>query len=313
MSSVNTNVSSLIAQNVLRKSSNDMDKAMVKLSSGRRIHSSSEDPAGLMVAAALKSSALVDRQSAKNANQAISMLQLFKNSSSVIIDVLIEMKEIAIQAATDTLSQHQRIMDLDARFNSLGNEWARLSATTQWTNLITSMDNHTASFAVSLDGSANPMTMTLKSWNPENAVSGNNATGATVGLSDDNNLRIDRAWSFDRVLQDLRTPPRANKKSNSHIQSITAATNAVAKLDVTIANAAREHAQYGSYITRLELAANNAIDAATETEQGHSKIVDANYAKTTSELSRTQILTQAATAILAQANQLPQMVLKLLQ
>ncbi|MDB0051869.1 flagellin, partial [Gammaproteobacteria bacterium] len=133
------------------------------------------------------------------------------------------------------------------------------------------------------------------------------------GLNDDNNLRTDRAWGFNRVLPDLRVPPVANWRSHSHVQSITAATNAVAKLDATIASAAREHALYGSYITRLELAANNAIDAATESEQGRSKIVSTNYAKMASALSREQIITQAATAILAQANQEPQMVLKLLQ
>lgn len=313
MSSVNTNVSSLIAQNVLRKSSNEMDKIMGNLSTGRRINSSSDDPSGLMVAASLQSSALVDRQSAKNANQAISMLQFLQNGSSVIIDVLIDMKEIAIGAASGTYTQGQRIFDLDRRFNTLGNEWARLSNSTLWTNTTTSLDVYDASFAVRLDSGANPMTMTLKSWNPGNATSGNNATGATVGLSDDNNLRTDRAWGFNRVLPDLRVPPAANWRSHSHVQSIAAATNAVAKLDATIANAAREHALYGSYITRLELAANNAIDAATESEQGRSKIVSTNYAKMTSELSREQIITQAAIAILAQANQEPQTVLKLLQ
>jgi flagellin len=78
-------------------------------------------------------------------------------------------------------------------------------------------------------------------------------------------------------------------------------------------NASAELARYGAYINRLEIAANNAITAATETDQAYSKIADVDYAKATTELSRSQIISQAAIAILAQANQLPQTVLKLLQ
>jgi|MEHZ01.5.fsa_nt_MEHZ011477784.1_1 flagellin len=314
MSSVNTNVAALVAQNVLSKSSKDMDKAMEQISTGKRFNSASGDPSGLMIATTLKSSSLLNRQASQNANEAISMLQTLQNGGRLIIDVLLEMKQIAHSAATSTFNQPQRIFDLDTRFNILGKTWAKLSADTQWANASTSsLDVYNAAFRVRLDDSANPMAMTLKSWNPTNSVDGNNATGATVGLNDDNNLRIDRAWGFDRVLQDLRTPPRANFKSHSHVQSMTAATNAVAKLDATIANATVELSLYGSYITRLELAADNARGAATEKDKAHSKIVNTNYAEATAELSRTQILTQAATAILAQANQESQMVLQLLQ
>ena len=312
MNIVNTNVPALVAQNVLRKTSQDMDKAMESLSTGKRINSGADDPGGLMVATRLKSSSITNRQAAQNANEATSMLQYFSENGRTIIDILMEMKQIAIRAATDSYNPADRV-GLDEAFNMLGKEWARIAAGGQWNGGAAGMNTYTNSFAVRLDGGTTPITMTFKSWDPTNNTANQNVTEATVAISDDNNLRTDRAWGFDQVLNDLQSPPIANQKSNSHIQSITAANNAVAKLDATIASATMELAQFGTYIKRLEFAANNATSGAIETDRAYSKIVDADYAQATTELTRTQIITQAATAMLAQANQLSQIILKLLQ
>ena len=309
---MNTNVAALAVQNILRKNSHDMDNVMEKLSTGKRINSGADDPGGLMVATGLKSYALMNRTGDKNAGAAISMLQLFSGNGQIVIDMLTEMKQIAVRAASDTFNAVDRV-GLDKRFNLLGKEWARLALDGQWNGGVAGMNTYTNSFVVRLDGGTIPMTMTLKSWDPTNNTANQNVTGATIAISDDNNARIDRAWGFDQVLNNLQTPPIANSKSNSHIQSITAATNAVAKLGATLDNATAELALYGTYINRLEFAANNAISAATETDRAYSKIVDADYAKATAELSRTQIISQAATAMLAQANQLSQTILKLLR
>jgi flagellin len=155
--------------------------------------------------------------------------------------------------------------------------------------------------------------MTFKSWDPTNRTANQNITGATAIHADDNNTRTDWAWSFEYALNDLSTPPRAMQKSHSHIQSAAAALNAVNKLDFTIAGALREIGQYSGYIRRLEFASDYAREAATVTDRAHSKIMDADYAKETTELTRTQIVTQAATAMLAQANQAPSMLLQLLK
>ena len=309
---MNTNVAALAVQNILRKNSHDMDNVMEKLSTGKRINSGADDPGGLMVATGLKSYALMNRTGDENASAAISMLQLFSGNGRIVIDMLTEMKQIAVRAASDTFNAVDRVA-LDKRFNLLGKEWARLALDGQWNGGVAGMNTYTNSFVVRLDGGTIPMTMTLKSWDPTNNTANQNVTGATIAISDDNNARIDRAWGFDQVLNNLQTPPIANSKSNSHIQSITAATNAVAKLGATLDNATAELALYGTYINRLEFAANNAISAATETDRAYSKIVDADYAKATAELSRTQIISQAATAMLAQANQLSQTILKLLR
>lgn len=312
MSTVNTNMPALVAQNLLRKSSHDIDKAMEQLSTGKRINSGAEDPGGLMVATRLKSSSITNLQAESNANQAISMLRLFSNNGKVIIDMLIEMKQIATISASGDNTVADRL-GLDSRFNILGQEWGRLAADGQWNGGVAGMNTFTNSFAVRLDGGTTPMTMTFKSWDPTNGTANQNVTGATAIRADDANARTDWAWSFAQTLNDLGTPPATNSRSHSHVQSLTASANALAKLDATLSSATAELAQYGTYITRLEFAANNARSGATETDRAYSKIMDADYAKTTAELSRSQILSQAATAILAQANQLPQMVLKLLQ
>jgi flagellin len=312
MSIVNTNVPALAIQNVLRKNSQDMDNIMEKLSTGKRINSGADDPGGLMVATRLKSHSLMNRIGEENANTAISMLQLFSSNGQVVIDILAEMKQIAVRAASDTYNLNDR-MALDSRFNILGQEWARLASDGQWNGGVARMNTFTNSFTVRLDSAPTVMTMTFKSWDPTNRIANQNVAGATAIMANDDNARADWAWGFDRVFNNLRTPPVANSKSHSHVQSITAATNAVTKLGSTMDNASAELALYGAYINRLDFAANYAITAATETDRAYSKIVDVDYAKTTTELSRSQIISQAATAILAQANQLPQTVLKLLQ
>mgnify|MGYP003312082958 CR=1 FL=1 len=138
-------------------------------------------------------------------------------------------------------------------------------------------------------------------------------TGSTAAASDDSNLSTARAWNFARTLNNLDTPARGNSRSLSHIQSQAAASNAFTKLEQTIAGVVAEIAQYEAYIQRLEHASNNASEVAVEKEKGHSRIEDTNYAYETTELTRTQIITQAATAILAQANQSQQMFLELLR
>ena len=129
----------MAAQNVLRQNSRDMDKVMERLSTGKRVNSGADDPAGLMMAARLKSNALTNTQSARNANDAISLLQLYEGAGQVVIDILQKMREFAIQAGGDPYTLSDRI-SLDHSFNTLGQEWARLATETSWNNGVATMD-----------------------------------------------------------------------------------------------------------------------------------------------------------------------------
>ena len=176
------------------------------------------------------------------------------------------------------------------------------------------MNSFTDSFVTRLGGSSNnSITLTFKNWNPADSTATQNVIGATAAASDDSNLSTARGWNFARTLNNLDTPARGTSRSLSHIQSQAAASNALTKLEQTMAGAVAEIAQYEAYIQRLEHASNNASELAVEKEKGYSRIEDTNYAYETTELTRAQIISQAATAVLAQANQSHQMLLELLR
>lgn len=312
MSSVTTYASALIAQNVLRRSSIDMDKTMQRLSTGKRINSGADDPSGIAMAARISSSSLSAQQGERNANDTISMLHVFSSAGQTIVDILLEMKELAVKAASAPYNQDDR-MALDHHFNQLGLQWARIASTTNWNGGVASMNTFNSSFTVLLGEDVTPSTMTFKSWDPTNRVANQNVTGATAIMADDNNARADWAWGFVRALADLNAGLNPAGRSNSHIQSQVAASNALAKLDTTITVATIELSLYGSYINRLELSALNSRSAATQLDQSYSKIMNTDYAQETTELTRLKILTQAATAILAQANQEPRLIIELLK
>ncbi len=313
MSSIKTNIPAIIAQNSLRRVSIDMDKSMERLSSGKRINAGSDDPAGLSMSARIKSGALTERQAASNANSAIAMLQGYSEVGRVIVNILSEMKVLAQRASNQMYDVKQRF-EMDNQFNVFGRAWFSAAANASWNSGVTRMNTFTNSFVTRLGGgSDNSMTMTFKNWNPADSTANQNISGATAAATDDANASATRGWNFARTLNNLDTPARGNSRSLSHIQSQAAASNAFTKLEQTINGALAEIAQYEAYIKRLEHAANNASEVAVEKEKGYSRIEDTNYAYETTRLTRAQIISQAATAVLAQANQSQQMFLELLR
>ena len=314
MSSININIPASIAQNSLRRSSVDLDKSMERLSSGKRINAGSDDPAGLSMSARIKSGALTERQAASNANDVIAMLQSYSEIGRVIVNILSEMKHLAQKASNQIYDVKQRF-EMDNQFNVLGKTWFSMAANASWNNGVTRMNNFTNSFITRLGGGgdSNSITLTLKNWNPADSNANQNISGATAVVTDDANASTTRGWGFARTLRNLDTPARGNSRSLSHIQSQAAASNAFTKLEQTMAGAVAEIAQYEAYIKRLEHASNNASELAVEKEKGYSRIEDTNYAYETTKLTRSQIISQAATAVLAQANQSRQMLLELLR
>ena len=228
--------------------------------------------------------------------------------------MVIRMKELAVQAASDTLTVDDRLA-LDSEYNQLGLEWTRIAANTRW-NSFAGMSTFNNAFNIRLDGGAAAgatVTLTLREWSPDHATANQNVTGATAAAADDNNAAATQAFNFTRNQNNLAATPVANARSFDHMQSRAAATAAVTKLDTAITGMSREIAQNGAYINRLERASDNLTNIATALEKSQSQIEDADYAAETTELARTQIIAQAATAMLAQANAAPQTVLALLQ
>jgi flagellin len=280
MSVINTNISATLASNALAKNERLMTTAMERLSTGERINSAKDDAAGLAISARMTGQIRGLEQAARNANDGISMVQTVEGASKEITNMLVRMRELAVQATSETYSDTDRDA-LDLEFQALKSEITRIATNTQW-NGANRMDLAAASDDFTLQiGSNASQTMSVEflSWD----------------------VADDAATAFGVDLSDL------------DLQDTTNSAAAITALDTGISGAAAEQAKYGSYISRLQHASDNLMNVAQNTDASRSRIADADYAKETTELARTQIIAQAGTAMLAQANQVKQTVLALLQ
>jgi len=278
---INTNVSATLASNAIARNERAMSTAMERLSTGKRINSASDDAAGLAISARMASQVKGLEQAARNANDGISMVQTIEGAGREILNVLTRMKELAVQASTGTLSTTDRTA-LNTEFGELDKEIDRIEANTKWNTKALMNGASTVNIQVGdASGNANQMAIAFKDWGAD--VGANGALGVAIN---------------------------AETLAGS---DGTAAQAAMTKLDTAITNSSAELAKYGAYINRLEYAQDNLMNVAQNTDASRSRIEDADYAAETSELAKTQIIAQAGTAMLAQANQIKQTVLALLQ
>ena len=276
MTVINTNVSATLASNAIVRNERAMSTAMERLATGRRINSASDDAAGLAIASRMSSQVKGLEQAARNANDAISMTQTVEGAGKEILNILTRMKELAVQAGSGTYSDTDRdAMDLE--YQQLEAEILRIETNTKWNGQALLDGADTVAVQIGA-GSGQTMSLSFGDW----TTTGNGGV-FSVQLS-----------SYD-------------------LQSTSNAATAMTNLDTAITKASEELAKYGSYTNRLEYAADNLSNIAANTDASRSRIEDADYAKETSELAKTQIIAQAGTAMLAQANQIKQTVLALLQ
>lgn len=273
MSVINTNIKSLISQNALTRNARDVSKAMEQLSTGKRINSAADDAAGLAISNKMTSQIRGLNQAVRNANDGISMLQTAEGATHEITNMLQRMRELAVQAANDTYSPEDRVA-LNKEMIQLEEEITRIATNTKWNNM--QILNNDSVDKVLQVGIANDEDSTITVSFVDLTASGLNVVGLEV---------------------------------TDHTFSQTA----LDKLDNAIAEVDAFRADLGAKINRLNYAADNLANISINTSASRSRIEDADYAKASSELARTQIIQQAATAVLAQANTDQQSVLKLLQ
>ena len=355
MSVINSNMSAIIATNSITRNDRDQETAMERLSTGLRINSASDDAAGLAISERMKAEVSGLQQASRNANDAISMLETVEGASFEIVEMLQRMRELAVQASSDTYSLGDR-KSLDLEFGQLMEEIQRISNTTVWNTMSLMNGNDVTTGAVVATSvtiqigksSTQTMTLSFNSWNPQNTVdlahenervleTGGGVTLATAnayvagdGVSDNFLTAIggtavgttSSAYGSAALFQGGDNAVAGGTNSFGGAQDLDSRVNittrsnagyALTQLDVAITAASQERATYGAYINRLEHASNNLTNVARHQEQSRSRIADADYAVETSALSRTTIIAQAATAMLAQANAAKQNVLTLLQ
>ena len=315
MSVINTNVSATIATNALIRNERAMSTSMERLSTGLRINSAKDDAAGLAISSRMKAAVSGLEMAAKNANDAISMLEVAEGATLEISNMLIRMRELAVQSASGTYSATDRdAMDLE--FGALLSEIDRVAKNTTWNtmSILNGDDVYTAAgVATSVDiqlgaNASQKMTLEFKSWVPSVTVDAQSAVDGTGNNGQDNFAAGTKSSAFGDASLYWGAGPAA-----INIDTAGAAEFAIDQLDKAILGASGERAKYGAYMSRLEHSSDNLLNVAQNTDQSRSRIEDADYAIETSELARTQIISQAATAMLAQANQAKQGVLQLLQ
>ena len=289
MAVINTNVAAQVSANALAKNDRAMTQTMERLATGKRINSASDDAAGLAIASKLTSQVNGLNQAVRNGNDAIAMLQTADGAMIEVGNMLQRMRELAVQGGNGTLSQTD-LDALDTEFVALRNEIERIADNTQWNG-----DNL-------LDGSAgtNGLVKFQVGYEANQTI--------TVELGD---LQTDgdAAYSAGIAAGGIFT----NDISAIVINTMADANTSLTALDVSIAGVDAKRATIGAAVNTLEYAVDNLANASQNTQAARSRISDADYASETTELARTQIIAQASTAMLSQANQAAQGVLALLK
>ncbi len=308
MTVINTNIKSLVAQNALQRNTRALSVAMEQLSTGKRINSASDDAAGLAISSRMTAQVRGLEQAVRNANDGIALIQTTEGALVEVTNMLQRMRELAVQSANDTYSQEDRDA-LDLEYDQLMEEISRIARNTQWNGMNLLNNEQSASLAIGTGISAADLTsegVDLRSVRFQVGANANQVI--SVSLKD-----------FSFSLDASEAPVSAAvfsgtaRLNNTDISTRSGANTALERLDAAIQRVNDERATYGAIINRLTYAGDNLTNVTRNTVDSRSRILDTDYAKAASELSRTQIIQQAATAVLAQANVDQQTVLKLLE
>ncbi len=283
MSGIFTNVNALRATNALVNNGRTLSMAMQQLSTGKRINSAADDSAGLAMSESMTAQIRGLDMAVRNANDAISMLQTADGALVAQTDMLQRMRELAVQSASDTVSSTERTY-LSTEYEALVTQLDSVGSNTEWNGMAI------------LSGAGQQISSTSGEYTFQVGANGTAAEAVTVTI---NNMTTSSGSGQYASLESSLTV------SNS--------SAAITALDDAIDAVAAQRASIGAGMNQLTYAADNLTNISQNVMESRSRILDTDYAKASSMLARSQIIQQAATAMLAQANQQPQMVLALLK
>jgi flagellin len=296
-------VNSLIAQNAVNVNARNLSRAMEQLSTGKRINGAKDDAAGLSIAQVMTSQIRGLNQAIRNANDGISLLQTADGAMIEQSNMLQRMRELSVQAASDTVTDTQKSF-LDNEFTALRTEINRIGANTSWNN------RNLLDGSGGLAGASSTMTSTPAAASGAYAFQvGSSSTTVIVDIPNARTTGVTAAGGG--VL--AGTAAIYDAVNASTIATASGARDAIAAVDLSLTAANTSRSKLGAAINQLTYAADNMSNIAMNTSASRSRIEDTDYAQASTELARTQIIQQAATAMLAQANQSPQSVLALLK
>ncbi|MBL8788512.1 MAG: flagellin FliC [Deltaproteobacteria bacterium] len=272
---INTNSAALSGQKNLSKTNTQMSQAIGKLSSGSRINNSSDDAAGLAVSEGLRAQTKGFKQAMSNASQGVAMLQTADSSMQTISDTLVRMRELAVQSASDGLTDTERA-HVNEEFTKLSSEIDRTSNVTEYNG------------QKLLDGTAGTAgTLTFQ-----------------VGTRNTADDRITIAMS------DLDTT--ALGVNASSVDTLTNAQNSIDDIDAALGTLNTRRAGLGAVVNQLGKAIDNLGSTVENLSVADGNIRDVDVAAESANLSKSNVLQQAGVAMLSQANAAPQLALRLL-
>ncbi|MCC6276749.1 MAG: flagellin FliC [Oligoflexia bacterium] len=273
---INTNVASLNAQRNLMGTKLALDKSFEKLSSGYRINRAGDDAAGLAISESLRAQIRGLKQASRNAQDGISLVQVAEGGLNEISSIMIRLRELAVQAASDTVGPVERGF-LNVEYDQLISEIQRIADGTEFNN-----------------------TQLL------------NGTGAVfdVQVGTRNNPNIDRIV-FDASKADSTVA--ALGVNLTSVADKASAQNSLSAIDSAIISVSAMRADFGALQNRLQSTVNNLAVSNENMSAANSRIRDVDVAEETSESTRNNIMLQAGTAVLAQANQAGAQALTLLK
>jgi flagellin len=272
MAVINTNITSLIAQGNLNKSQSALQTSMQRLSSGLRINSAKDDAAGEAIANRMTSQITGMNQASRNANDGISLVQTMEGGLNQINDNLQRIRELAVQAASDTNGTADRS-----------------SIATEISQRVAEIDR--------IAGSNNFNGINLLN------TSGTLTIQVGAGTTSDDQLTVGQTsvTSGDLAVNSLSVTDAAS------------ATAAISSIDAAISSIDTQRSTLGATLNRFDSVISNLQTSTTNLSAARSRIQDADYSTEVANMTKAQILQQAGTSVLAQANRTPQSVLSLLQ
>ncbi len=302
---IQTNISSMNAQRNLSVSSNALAKHTERISSGYRINKAADDAAGLAISQKLKSNIRGLVQAKRNAADGISLVQTAEGGLQEISNILVRLKELSIQSASDTIGDSERA-HIQKEFGALKDEINRISYSTEFngTRLLTGSTD----IPHELLENSNPPPLEIQVgtnyYNSTDSLENRNPTHIIrVDLANMNAL-VNGEGSLDLGVTGDENGTRVDKKFF--------AQKTINRIDVAIDKVNTYRANLGAVQNRLTYAISNTGTMVENFEAGKSRILDTDYAEESSQVVQMGILQKAGISVLAQANQLPEMALKLL-
>jgi flagellin len=272
---INTNIASIDAQRNLSNTQLSLNQSMQRLSSGLRINSAADDAAGLAISENMQANIGSMNQAVRNANDGISMTETAEGALTETSNILISMRQLATQASNGTMSSSD-LSNIQVEFSALQSEITRISNVT--------------------------------SFNGMSLLNGSLSAGTTLQIGAGNT-------SDDKLTVKITSASAATLSVGTTAAAVStqaAAQASLASIDSAINSVSTMQGSLGSIQNRLQDAINNLQVAVENTDAANSRIVDVDVASETANLSRAQVLEQAGVSVLSQANQLPQLALKLL-